>query len=95
MKRGMKMFSHQDIIVMILDKPGAVERAIKALSGMGNIPEDNYKKIVYWAGWIGGTEGRPGKNLSGYHLTNAKLMALRYSDRLLQLAQINSGELDR
>ena len=63
-----KKWSKTEIVAMIKEKPGAVDRGILCLQKHESlVPEKSRSYITYWASYIQG-----GKPLSGKHLFNAR-----------------------
>ena len=67
-KATKKKWSKTEIVAMIKEKPGAVDRGILCLHKHESlIPEKSRSFVAYWASYI-----KAGKPLSGKHLINAR-----------------------
>lgn len=63
-----KKWTKTEVVAMIKEKPGAIERGILCLNKHNShIPEKSRSFVAYWASYING-----GKQLSGKHLFNAR-----------------------
>lgn len=63
-----KRWSKVQIVAMIREKEGAVDRGVLCLNKHASLlPEKTRSFVAFWAGWVGS-----GKTLSGKHLFNAR-----------------------
>ena len=67
-----KRWSKVQIVAMIKEKEGAVDRGVLCLNKHAALlPEKTRSFVAFWAGWVGS-----GKTLSGKHLANARRTCL-------------------
>lgn len=67
-----KRWSKVQIVAMIKEKEGAVDRGVLCLNKHAALlPEKSRSFVAFWAGWVGS-----GKTLSGKHLVNARRTCL-------------------
>lgn len=67
-----KRWSKVQIVAMIKEKQGAVDRGVLCLNKHPDLlPEKTRSFVAFWAGWVGS-----GKTLSGKHLANARRTCL-------------------
>lgn len=67
-----KRWSKVQIVAMIKEKEGAVDRGVLCLNKHASLlPEKTRSFVAFWAGWVGS-----GKTLSGKHLVNARRTCL-------------------
>lgn len=67
-----KRWSKVQIVAMIKEKQGAVDRGVLCLNKHPDLlPEKTRSFVAFWAGWVGS-----GKTLSGKHLVNARRTCL-------------------
>jgi hypothetical protein len=67
-KTAKKKWSKTEIVAMIKEKPGAVDRGVLCLHKHESlIPEKSRSFVAYWANYV-----KAGKPLSGKHLINAR-----------------------
>ncbi len=67
-----KRWSKVEIVAMIKEKEGAVDRGVLCLNKHAALlPEKTRSFVAFWAGWVGS-----GKTLSGKHLANARRTCL-------------------
>lgn len=67
-----KRWSKVEIVAMVKERPGAVDRGILCLNKHQQLlPEKTRSFVAFWAGWV-----NSGKTLSGKHLVNARRTCL-------------------
>ncbi len=77
-----KRWSKVQIVAMIKEKEGAVDRGVLCLNKHAALlPEKSRSFVAFWAGWVGS-----GKTLSGKHLVNARRTCLFNAEVLVKAA---------
>jgi len=77
-----KRWSKVQIVAMIKEKEGAVDRGVLCLNKHAALlPEKSRSFVAFWAGWVGS-----GKTLSGKHFVNARRTCLFNAEVLVKAA---------